>query len=82
MQKLSDQERNLFSLVSRVAFANPFSPERVRLDIAIAGKPESTPMQERLDGVVATVAGAVQKLKDRQRADISFYAGNDRHWIG
>jgi len=81
MRKLAEQEHKLFGLVSRAAFANPFSPERVRLDLAITGQPESTPMQKRLEGVAAAVAGAVEKLRDQQRADINLYLGEDRQLV-
>ncbi len=81
MQKLTDTERNLFSLVSRATFANPFSPHRVQLDLAITGQPEGTAQPERLSGVIEAVAGAVQKLEDQGRASIKLFSGSDNDLV-
>jgi DNA-binding NtrC family response regulator len=78
MHKLNARERTFFSLVSRAAFANPFSPERAHLDLAITGQSESTPLPRRLDSVIKAVDAAVDKLKDRGRANINLFPGNDR----
>ena len=37
--RLSAQEREFFTLVTRAAFANPFGEERAQLDRTIAGTP-------------------------------------------
>ncbi len=59
-RRLEPADRDLFALVSRAAFANPFSPERDALDVRIAETDASDPellprLLERLESRLAAI---------------------------
>ena len=62
------QDRDFWQLVSRAAFANPFSPERRELDLKITGTTE--PDFQKLSKVVFE---RIKKLEDKDAANFRHY---------
>ncbi len=75
---LSPGNRDFFKLVSLAAFSNPFSDERVDLDIRIAECPSNISIDERLECVTRKVKERVGKLEQEGKADISLYNDDER----
>ena len=63
---LGSSDRKFFSLVSRAIFANPFSDERIALDLEIAEIQSPVGRFERVDRVIETVNQRIQSLEDRR----------------
>lgn len=61
--RLEPQDRELFGLVSRAAFANPFSPERDELDVRIAETRSSDP--ELIARLVVRLESRLEVLEKR-----------------
>jgi len=76
--KLNPGERDFFSRVSRAVFANPFTAERERLDMQIAGITDWLPENERIGKANAEITARIGKLERGNRADIRQYGGRDR----
>lgn len=78
---LTTEERDFFSLVSRAAFANPFSDERDEIDVQISGIYASGSKDERIQKVLQEVSRRIRRLEDDGIADITCYSGDDRNMI-
>ena len=78
-EKLSIKDRRFFELVSRAAFSNPFSSERVELDRKISGCSPDVPYDECVDRVIEKIKERVHRLG--KRADLRLYSGEDRYTI-
>ena len=70
--QLDAADREFWQLISRAAFANPFSPERRELDLRIAGTPETN-----LEKLAATVFERVGKIEKEDAANFRAYSGVD-----
>ena len=70
--QLDAADREFWQLISRAAFANPFSPERRELDLRIAGTPETN-----LEKLSATVFERVAKIEKENAANFRSYTGVD-----
>jgi len=80
-RRLTPQQKEFLDLVSRAAFANPFSEERMHLDLAIAGLPRTATSADRLAAAVANVSRFLDNLRpwserpaavaERDRLDIA-----------
>jgi hypothetical protein len=77
-QRLDARERSFFSRVSRAVFTNPFTEERVRLDLEIAGRSEPLPEAERIRSANAEINARIEHMERTHRADIRQYRGKDR----
>jgi DNA-binding NtrC family response regulator len=77
-EKLSSSDRDFFKLVSRAAFCNPFSDERIDLDLKIADCPSDVSLETRMECVVEKLKERVKKLECAKKADINFYGGEER----
>ena len=75
--RLTPSDREFFGLVARAAFSNPFSDDRIELDLRIAGCPADLPDDERVRHVTDRVKDRVQGLAARNMADARLYAGED-----
>jgi DNA-binding NtrC family response regulator len=75
---LTPRDRDFFRLVSLAAFSNPFSDERIELDIKIAECPSDISIDERLEYVSWKVKERVGKLKEKGKADIRLYSDDER----
>ncbi|MGA1825924.1 MAG: sigma-54-dependent Fis family transcriptional regulator, partial [bacterium] len=74
---LSASERDFFSLVNRAIIANPFSDERIQLDLEIARMPESYPIEERTAKIIEAVSAHTQKMGKEGTVKFTHYAGED-----
>jgi hypothetical protein len=75
---LSPQDKEFFKLVSLAAFSNPFSDERIELDIKIAKCPSNISIDERLECVNEKVKERVGKLEEKGKANIQLYGDDER----
>ncbi len=75
---LSLQDKEFFRLVSQAAFSNPFSDERIELDLKIGECPPDLSIVERLECVTERVKERVGKLEALGVADIRLYRGDER----
>jgi Sigma-54 interaction domain len=78
MKTLSQGDRYFFSLVSRAAFSNPFSPERQALDHEIVGSTEKLPADELEQQLVSIVDQSVSRYAENGRVDFRTFAAGDR----
>jgi DNA-binding NtrC family response regulator len=76
--RLDGSQREFFHLVSRAAFANPFSDKRVELDEAIAPCPPGTPEEVHHQMVLARIRGEIGNLEQKGLADLRLYGSDDR----
>lgn len=74
---LSATERDFFDLVSRAAFSNPFSDDRIELDLKIARCPASVADDERVQRVVQAVRERIDRLETEGRADLRLFPAED-----
>lgn len=72
------QDKAFFKLVSRAAFSNPFSDERIELDLKVGECPPDVSVIERLECVTGKVKERVAKLEKQGKADIRLYGDDDR----
>lgn len=77
--ELSNKDREFFGVVSRAAFCNPFSSERVELDLWIAQCPANTPRMECIDRSIEKIRDRIRLLELRGAADPVLYSGEDRY---
>ena len=78
---LSEQEREFFALVNQAVFANPFSDERVEIDLKIAGLFPGVPERERIEKAIGKIAESIEHLEKEGRDNINQYGGRDRRLI-
>ncbi|MCI0734398.1 MAG: sigma 54-interacting transcriptional regulator [Methylococcaceae bacterium] len=78
MKTLSQGDRHFFSLVSRAAFSNPFSPEREALDHEIVGSSLKLPADELEKQLVAIIDRTVSRYEDKGHIDFKKFASGDR----
>jgi DNA-binding NtrC family response regulator len=65
LQRLSLQDRRFFERVNQAVFANPFSDERIQIELVISGLPEGNPKTER---VLKTTQRVSQKIREFERS--------------
>ena len=78
---LSDENREFFRLLAEAAATNPFSDTYLDLQSRIAGCDASVASKERLERMVARVAGKIQKLEESDLADINRFGSEDREHL-
>jgi hypothetical protein len=78
---LRSEERDFFTLVSRAAFANPFSEERSEIDLQISGMYASDSEEERIQKALHEVSNRISRLEQDDMADINCYSDDDRNMI-
>jgi DNA-binding NtrC family response regulator len=79
--RLSDKEREFFSLVNQAVFANPFSDERVAVDLKIAGLFPGVSEKERIEKAIGRIAETIERFEKDGRDNINQYTGKDRRII-
>ena len=75
---LSSNDRDFFKLVSEAAFCNPFSDDRIELDLRIAECSRKTPFKTRLKRAINRVREYISRLEQDSLADIKCYENEDR----
>lgn len=73
---LTDTQRTYFTGVTRAAFANPFTDERVAEDVRLGGGPDEGP--DRVKNMISAVTGHVTRLESAGHADVRLYRAADR----
>lgn len=73
---LSASDREFFTLVSKAAFTNPFTQERLQFDVKLLGERMQEP--ERTQRVRDVVNARVATLNANDRAHLKWYSGADR----
>ncbi len=76
--RLDAEDRAFFTRVRAATFANPFSDERTRIDLSIAGLPGSVSDEDRIQAMIRAVDGRLRRLTDGGGANIGAFAGEDR----
>jgi two-component system, NtrC family, response regulator HydG len=81
--KLTNEDREFFSLVTRAIFLNPFSDERAKIDARIAGVPGSATAEEavRIPLYVPRVAERLAQLEAQGATTIAAFEGKDRKLV-
>lgn len=77
-KRLSSQDREFFTIVSRAGFINQFSEERTELELQIAGLPPGVSRKERMEKVFHEVGNRIRQLESEAMADIGVFSGKDR----
>lgn len=75
--RITSEDRDFFGLVARAAFSNPFSEDRIELDLKIAQCAPGVSDDERIRHVTMKVKERVQSLGAQGMADVRLYAGED-----
>jgi len=77
--ELSNEDREFFEVVSRAAFSNRFSRERLELDRWIAQCTADVPRQECVGRSIEKIKERVRLLEIRGAASPLLYSGQDRY---
>ena len=77
-KKLSQNDREFFSLVSRAVFANPFSEQRVELDRKISGKNTCLAWREIIPEAIREVSRKIAKLDTDSVTTLQDFNRSDR----
>lgn len=75
---LTSEEREFFALLKDAAYANPFSDERVALDLKITGFPSDVPYQKRINKVIREAHAKIQGFEKNGGITIHQFHGEDR----
>lgn len=77
-QRLTDEERNFFSMVYQAVLSNPFSDERARLDHNIAGLLSDEPKNKGIEIAVQEVTARVEQLEQKGMKNLDAFRGKDK----
>lgn len=75
---LRSEDRHFFSMVRAAIFTNPFSDERVAIDLQITGLGPDTPHDERVNALIQVVHERIRHLAAEGKATLDPFAGEDR----
>jgi DNA-binding NtrC family response regulator len=75
---LSKEDRDFFRLVRQAIIANPFSEERLRLDITIAAFPSTKADTHNIENTLAAIEDRIVGLEKDQKQLVAAYSGEDR----
>ncbi len=78
LNHLPPEDREFFSLVQGATFANPFSDERVDIDLAISGLPVGTPTPDRVAAITREVHARIARLENEGKSGLGDFMGEDR----
>ena len=76
--KLSPSDRSFFTLISRAALCNPFSDDRIALDLKIAKCSPKTSNEVRLKQVIQKLREHITGLESKSKANIRLFQGDER----
>ena len=81
-KKLTSKQRGFLELVSRAVFANPFSEDRAKADLEIAG-PSAAGKSERegLEQALQQTRGFIEALDGDGKGELDAYSGADRQLL-
>ena len=78
---LSPEDREFWELVSRAAFANPFSQERASIDHKIVELTGGSESRDRIQVLTEAVRQRLAGLEKTGKANLKLYSGEDRYVI-
>lgn len=78
--KLSEEQRNFFSLVSEAIYTNPFSDKRQEIDLRIAGLFPEVPGAGLIEKTLEEVQARLRELENNE-CDINSFQGNDQDLV-
>ena len=81
MPQLNPTERTFFSLVHQAVYANPFSDQRGRVDLEIAGFFERPSDRRGFQQTIDQVRTHVVRLEKENRSDVKRYNPTDRRLL-
>lgn len=76
--QLTSQEKEFFSLVNQAGFINPFSKERVELELKISGLPQTASRKKRTEAFVAAVNAKISELEKANKASLNAFRDQER----
>jgi len=80
--ELKAQDWEFVELVNRAIFANPFSDDRIEIDLKISGLPRTTPRIKRVDTTITVVNAWIQGLKAKGIISIKGLGAEKRDLLG
>jgi len=78
---IPSEDRELYQLIARTAFCNPFSEERPELDAQIVGHPVDPFSETHLEELTRIISSRVEKLESKGLADVRKYSTRDRELV-
>jgi transcriptional regulator with PAS, ATPase and Fis domain len=81
LRALTPPQRSFLCKVYEAAFANPFSEDRVQLDMSIAGLDKDIPPGDRLAAVISKVDAFLYELDQPQPARLQDFKTEDQHLV-
>jgi len=79
--QLTAREREFFSLVFQAGITNPFSDERIEIDLKIGGLFPEVSQPDRIEKTINEVQRRIASLEKNRLADLSLFTGNDRRLV-
>lgn len=80
-QRLSIQDRKFFERVNQAVFANPFSDERIQIELAISDLANGTPKTERILKTTQRVSQKIREFERSGKQKIQDFTPEDRNLI-
>ena len=77
-KQLTSRQRQFLELVSQAVFANPFSEDRRRADLAIAGSAPSDREEHGLPKALERIRASLKELDEQGKSDLGKHSGQDR----
>jgi len=79
--RLTSEERDFFSLVESAVLANPFSDERMALDLQIVGMFPDVELDQLVDRAIAEVKSRIIKIEKEGRCDLQKFSPKDQQML-
>ncbi|MCU0600902.1 MAG: sigma-54 factor interaction domain-containing protein, partial [Desulfobacterales bacterium] len=76
--RLNAEQREFFSIVSQAVLANPFSDERMEMDLKIAGMFPGVPLNQLVKAAVGEVRRRIEQFESSGMCEINRFSGKDR----
>lgn len=78
-RSLSNEERNFLSLVNRAIFVNPFSDERIEVDLKIARLSKAVSAEERVNKMMEEVIKRIKNIESESEGEVNIhhFSGED-----
>src|SRR5262245_31256655 len=76
--QIDPADRQFFELIAQIAFCNPFTEERAKLDARLVGHAVDVFSESHPEELAQAISARVQQLEDKGLADVRKYAPCDR----
>ena len=77
-RRLNAEQKEFFSIVSQAVLANPFSDERMEMDLKIVGMFPGIPINQLVKEAVGEVRRRIEQFESSGTCDINQFSGKDR----